>query len=46
MIQQGEKGYKIMYYPNLKDEKPQGQIIKGYCVPFENGSDTILKYVL
>lgn len=33
----GVKGYKIMYYPNLKDENPQGQIIPGYCVPFENG---------
>lgn len=33
----GVKGYKIMYYPNLKDDNPQGQIIPGYCVPFENG---------
>lgn len=38
MIVQGDKGYKIMYYPNLKGDKPQGKIIEGYCVPFENGS--------
>ena len=44
MIQQGDKGYKIMYYPNLKDEKPKGQIIQGYCVPFENGSVLIHYY--
>ena len=44
MIQQGDKGYKIMYYPHLKDEKPKGQIIPGYCVPFENGSVLIHYY--
>ena len=44
MIQQGDKGYKIMYYPNLRDEKPKGQIIQGYCVPFENGSVLIHYY--
>lgn len=38
MIVQGDKGYKIMYYPNLKGDKPQGKIIEGYCVPYENGS--------
>lgn len=38
LIVQGDKGYKIMYYPNLKDNKPKGQIIEGFCVPFENGS--------
>ena len=38
MIVKGDKGYKIMYYPNLKGEKPNGAEIKGYCVPFENGT--------
>ena len=38
LIVKGDKGYKIMYYPNLKDSKPIGQLISGYCVPFENGS--------
>ena len=40
----GNKGYKIMYYPNLKGYNPQGQIIKGYCVPVENGSVLIHYY--
>ena len=40
----GNKGYKIMYYPNLKGDNPQGQIIKGYCVPVENGSVLIHYY--
>ena len=44
MIVQGDKGYKIMYYPNLKDEQPQGKMIQGYCVPFENGSVLIHYY--
>lgn len=44
MIVKGEKGYKIMYYPNLTGENPQGQIIPGYCVPFENGSVLIHYY--
>lgn len=44
MIVQGDKGYKIMYYPNLSGENPQGQIIPGYCVPFENGSVLIHYY--
>ena len=44
MIVKGDKGYKIMYYPNLIGENPQGQIIPGYCVPFENGSVLIHYY--
>lgn len=38
MIVEGDNGYKIMYYPNLKGSKPEGSIIPNYCVPFENGS--------
>ena len=38
MIVEGDNGYKIMYYPNLKGSKPEGNIIPNYCVPFENGS--------
>lgn len=44
MIVQGDKGYKIMYYPNLVGENPKGQIIPGFCVPFENGSVLIHYY--
>lgn len=38
MIVKGEKGYKIMYYPNLKGDKPKGALIEGYCVPVTNGT--------
>ena len=38
MIVKGTKGYKIMYYPNLKGDKPKGALIEGYCVPVTNGT--------
>lgn len=38
MIVKGTKGYKIMYYPNLKGDKPKGALIDGYCVPVTNGT--------
>lgn len=44
LIVKGDNGYKIMYYPNLKGEKPQGGLIQGFCVPFENGSMIIHHY--
>ena len=44
MIVEGNKGYKIMYYPNLVGDNPKGQIIPNYCVPFENGSVLIHYY--
>lgn len=44
MITKGNQGYKIMYYPNLMGDKPKGQLIPGFCVPFENGSVLIHFY--
>lgn len=42
-IIKGDKGYKIIYYPNLKGENPQSVEIEGFRVPFENAS-FIMRY--